>query len=209
MKNVIILISTILSFHSFSQGSTYYVSIKRMICASAGTDNVELYVTNPSGSTSLVPVSNIFTNTSQFGTDVNNVFNSIYSQGYQLVPVQITGNSTQLNGCTISVANYLFGKNWTLTSQELDSANSTQLSILNLYPNPTNGLVQVEYENKLFHKPTNLIVYDSKGIVLINETIVLNSSSISVDISMLNEGEYFVVLFNKKEFCEAKKVIKQ
>ncbi len=111
MKSFVVLITTILSFQSFAQGSTYYVSIKRTICPTAGTDETILYVTNPAGLTTIVPVANLFTSTPQFGTDVNNVFNSIYSQGYQLVPVQITGNSTSLNGCTVAMSNYLFGKN--------------------------------------------------------------------------------------------------
>ena len=111
MKFIVVIVTIILSFQLFAQGSTYYVSIKRTICATAGTDETVLYVTNPVGLTTLFPASNLFTSTSQFGTDVNNVFNSIYSLGYQLVPVQITGNSTSLNGCIVSVANYLFGKN--------------------------------------------------------------------------------------------------
>ena len=208
MKFIIVIVTIILSFELFAQGSTYYVSIKRTICSTTGTDETVLYVTDPAGLTTLFPTSNLFTSTSQFGTDVNNVFNSIYSLGYQLVPVPITSNSTNLNGCLVSVANYLFGKNWTLSSQELDSANITQLSILNLYPNPTNGLIQIDYDYKLFHKPTNIILYDENGIILINESIE-SSTPIDLDISKLPNGEYFVVLFNKRVFCEAKKVIKR
>ncbi len=209
MKILIIIISTFLSLQIFAQGSTYYVSMKRTICASAGTDVTEIFVTDPTGVTTQTTVANAITNTSQFGSDVNSIFNNIYSLGYQLVPVQITSNSSVVNGCNVGVSNYLFGKNWTLTSQELDSANSTQLNIINVFPNPTNGYVKIKFDYKQFHKPTNVIVYDANGIVLINELISLSSDILDLDIARLADGEYFVVLMNNKEFCEAKKLIKR
>jgi hypothetical protein len=83
--------------------------MKRTICAS--TDVTEIFVTDPTGLTTQTTVANAITNTSQFGSDVNSIFNNIYSLGYQLVPVQITGYSSVVNGCTVAVGYYLFGKN--------------------------------------------------------------------------------------------------
>ena len=66
-------------------------------------------------------------------------------------------------------------------------AGDAFLSQLSIYPNPTNGRVQI-----LNAQNTNLTIYDVLGKVLMSRT--LNNANESLDLSQLLSGTYFVAL---------------
>ena len=72
---------------------------------------------------------------------------------------------------------------------------------MNLYPNPTSGVVSVQNNSAL--PIENVEVYSITG------QKVLTSTSKQIDLSALNSGVYFVKLIAQEGTSITKKVVKQ
>jgi len=92
-----------------------------------------------------------------------------------------------------------------------------QLGITKLYPNPTSGFTNVNYICNIENQPIQIIVYNSKGYVVIKQYLSVQNSekniqnpinnNIVLNTSTLKSGEYYVLLISKKTYCLAKKII--
>ena len=79
-------------------------------------------------------------------------------------------------------------------------------STVNIYPNPTKGLLRVEISGDGENNPVSLQVYDMSGKVLVQESNVVSSTAI--DLSDKPAGIYILRLTGDKEKKEWK-IIKE
>lgn len=85
--------------------------------------------------------------------------------------------------------------------ENLSVASSDFSAEVNLYPNPTSGVVSIQNNSAL--PIENVEVYSITG------QKVLTSTSTQIDLSALNSGVYFIKLIAAKETSITKKVVKQ
>jgi len=81
-----------------------------------------------------------------------------------------------------------------------------QVADVNVYPNPTNSILTVEFLNPNFFTTVKISVINIFGEI-INEQDSLPSSSTSLDFSNLNSGIYFLSI-ESKHLTFIKKIIK-
>ena len=82
---------------------------------------------------------------------------------------------------------------------ETNYENSAQKKLINtnakfdfnIYPNPTTGIVYVEIDN-YNDSPIPISVYDYSGSLIYN--LVANQSFISIDLSDMKPGIYFMII---------------
>lgn len=74
-------------------------------------------------------------------------------------------------------------------------------SALNLYPNPTNALCHLEWENNI--KDGNIVVMDVHGVVLFKQSGV-GGTSFTLDLNYLSYGVYFVQLIDGNSIIQSK-----
>jgi hypothetical protein len=91
MKNYLILFSLIISFNTFSQSGMYIVTEKfDGMSATPTFDSV--FVTNPSGTTTVQTIPHINLNLKNHNSSLNLIFNNIVSLGYKMTengPMQL------------------------------------------------------------------------------------------------------------------------
>lgn len=94
-------------------------------------------------------------------------------------------NNTRSNRSTIS-----FGG-------QASSVTEHNLKNISLYPNPSNGIFQLDFSSTVKDK-VDIQVYDLSGKLVYqhNPIITMGSVSIKMDLSMLQEGVYSVVIDN-------------
>jgi len=85
--------------------------------------------------------------------------------------------------------------------EELSVASSDFSAEVNLYPNPTSGVVSIQNNSAL--PIENVEVYSITG------QTILTSTSTQIDLSALNSGVYFVKLIAEEGTSITKKVVKQ
>ncbi len=93
----------------------------------------------------------------------------------------------------------------TITVMNCNGIEEIENNTISIYPNPTNGLLNVSIINKT--SDMNLIeIYDSMGKLVVKENLVNDLSSINVN--HLSNGIYFIKIKTDKEFI-TKRIIKQ
>ena len=75
-----------------------------------------------------------------------------------------------------------------------------------LFPNPANNIVNIHCNN-LDKEAVKVEVYNSKGIMVLQELIFQNNETIQINISNLNAGIYFIH-FNNNDIIETKRLFK-
>ncbi|MEZ5038123.1 MAG: T9SS type A sorting domain-containing protein [Chitinophagales bacterium] len=75
----------------------------------------------------------------------------------------------------------LFNKKNVLTNQ------------LNLYPNPSNGIFNIEMPKSLSNKANDIAIYDSNGKLVLSTQTSLESN-LKIDISTISKGTYWMIL---------------
>ncbi len=85
------------------------------------------------------------------------------------------------------------------------STNDNQLEQFSLFPNPTNGLLNINLNNQT--ESTNLEIVDSLGRIVHKST--LRSSQNTIDVSYLQSGIFFVRLIDSKNNSQTIKFIKK
>ena len=99
------------------------------------------------------------------------------------------GNSKYCNG-VLARASLVSNYGWTITDGGLDcltSVEELESSKVNLYPNPTNNIINIEGLNKNEYNPIQ--VFDVQGKLVITKTI---SEKGKIDLSELNKGVYVI-----------------
>lgn len=83
----------------------------------------------------------------------------------------------------------------------IEKSNNKNLKI---YPNPTNGIIQIDYHTKI-NTEVSLVIQDLFGHVVFESTKYLNSTKI--DISELKPGIYIIKLMHSKHTIEHIKLL--
>lgn len=208
MKKLLLIVSLIfIGRMSFAQNNMYMIT-EKIAMNPPGIDS--LFVTSPTGTTIGYSLPNYAVNPAGHDSQFNLILNNIINTGYQLADM---GNWYSTTSITPSLYNYLIRtiflkEPWTLASQELDSANSTQLNINKIFPNPTDGISTLECSYTNGFEPVELIVYDLNGFIVLKHLINKSTlNSFDVDFSKLSNGEYFVTLKNNKVYCKPVNII--
>ena len=82
----------------------------------------------------------------------------------------------------------------------------TETNVLNIYPNPTNGLLSLNLKNTGFNA-TLLSVINTSGNTI--ETINIDNVKTHIDFSNLNSGIYFLILKNSMQTFNEKLIIQK
>ncbi len=78
--------------------------------------------------------------------------------------------------------------------------NDRLISSLNIYPNPTKGLISVELDD-LINQPLTLLVYNSNFKVVKTVNLKSADATETIDLSDLSNGIYFIsILSDHKSF---------
>ena len=102
----------------------------------------------------------------------------VYKKGYYVAQAIVNGKLLRLS--------YLIN-----SSQGAASIPNIEISHINVFPNPSNGLLQIDQGNFAFEK---YIIHNSMG-----QKVQEDSFSSKLDISSLPEGLYFLSLINSNE----------
>lgn len=109
-------------------------------------------------------------------------------------------NGTGSNGCTNSA-------NVNVTVNACTGLNEITSSLVSVYPNPNNGILNISLTSELSHNST-LEVYDALGKLVVKQALTKELNS--VNISNLDNGIYvFKVLNNSNNTVKIGKLIKQ
>jgi hypothetical protein len=74
-----------------------------------------------------------------------------------------------------------------------------------LYPNPANDNVNIKVEGLLSNEKTIIEVVDIYGKVIYSNSI--NNINLSIDLSNISSGIYFVLVRNQKQIIKTEKLI--
>ena len=98
----------------------------------------------------------------------------------------------------------IFPINWGATPNNfLVAGVDDELSFINLSinPNPAENILNINLNG--YHAINNIKIYDVKG------NVVKNTNETTINISELNSGVYFVLLFNNEKLIGTKMFIKK
>lgn len=86
------------------------------------------------------------------------------------------------------------------------SVNTNEFLGLNIYPNPTNGILTISSSNNLINAKTQII--DLRGRIISNRFSLLNQNEMKLDISELAQGSYLLII-EDDNYKSVKTIIKQ
>lgn len=161
-----------------------------------GTPNVELFASMPSGSE---PTGLTFTPDYKYG-----FFSVQHPSGSNTPQEDATGNSIVFNASTTIV----FALNDNIGDDEsLSIEDQNLVKGIKLYPNPTNGLVTLEFASSTQGKDLSVEVNDILGRRLASyKNLEVNGNQVSLDLNQVKAGNQ-VLLLNVK-IGDAKHVVK-
>ncbi len=85
------------------------------------------------------------------------------------------------------------------------SDHPLEIRDLSIYPNPNDGIFVIDLGE--LSGRFNLQVIASTGAVVVNSTLNLNGSAISLNYNDLNMGFYYIRIFNHESFYQGKLII--
>jgi hypothetical protein len=88
-------------------------------------------------------------------------------------------------------------------------AEFRQYEQLSAYPNPTNGMVNIELRN-LMNNPSEITILDALGRLIYQNTLDKNSqflNTLSIDLNSYPKGLYFVTLKSGDKIGQSKIVL--
>lgn len=124
--------------------------------------------------------------------------------GKQTIPAlaNISNTSNIVAGIKI-----IIGKNTVSTSIN-QQPNIKETAAFNVYPNPTNGIVKIDWAS-LSQKPNSVQIFDITGKLLVTKNIEANDLSTELNIAEYTNGLYLVKIISKDGNTVVKKVFKQ
>lgn len=90
-----------------------------------------------------------------------------------------------------SGGNYTTSQSVSFTNQSLSNDDFDSLNNISLYPNPTNGILNIS-ANPVLGSPKNVTIYNNLGQIV--KTVNANSNEFSVDTANFSSGVYFIKL---------------
>lgn len=124
--------------------------------------------------------------------------------GKQTIPA-LANISNTVN--TVAGIKIIIGKN-TLSTSISEQAPVKETTTFNVYPNPTNGIVKIDWAS-LSQKPSSVQIFDVTGKLLITNNMEDNDLSAELNISEYTNGLYLVKIISKDGNTVVKKVFKQ
>ncbi len=163
--------------------------------------SVATYITNDYwGSISYI-VDNNSTNTEVEVTTTTYRYHLTSTITGQVVDIWIPNNPFTGSGLQVEYSLHLFDPDW----DNVEDVNN--LSMFNLYPNPTNTQVNIEYELKNI-QTSNIEVYNNLGQLIYQKEINKSrKGNISIDISNYQKGLYFVKFISNNSTKTEKLII--
>lgn len=107
----------------------------------------------------------------------------------------------------VSGINIIIGKNTVSTSIN-QQANIKETAAFNVYPNPTNGIVKIDWTT-VSQRPNSVQIFDITGKLLITKNLDNNELSTELNIAEYTNGMYLVKIITKDGNTVVKKVFKQ
>ena len=134
---------------------------------------------------------------------LNVILNGVINMGYKLVYVY--SNSTY----NVDKMTYYFAKPWISTSSELDEADASQLTITG-YPNPTNGIINLEILYKNGNEPNENVVINEGGFIIYTKQFehIESGEIVTIDLSAQKTGIFFITAKNLVYYSSLIKVIR-
>jgi hypothetical protein len=86
------------------------------------------------------------------------------------------------------------------------SIDDLQLTKLDIYPNPSNGIVTIDFSNSA-NKMINIELININGQVLYSENFEITNSTKTIDLSSYSNGIYFMLLKSNDSFIKRKIVL--
>lgn len=135
------------------------------------------------------------------------------SSGYRSVPNDSTKNNyynIQFHNNSQPVVDYRFKFNQSEENVLIENDRKlieklTTNNKISLFPNPTEGQVNINYNDKFYLGPLEIKVYDIQGNLLLTKEI---SSGSKIDLSNFKNGIYFIQFFALDNKISEHKVIK-
>ncbi len=124
--------------------------------------------------------------------------------GKQTIPALANINNTVNK---VSGINIIIGKN-TVSTSISEQPKVKETAAINVYPNPTNGIVKIDWE-ALNQKPNAVQIFDITGKLIVTKNIEANDLSAELNISEYTNGLYLVKVISKDGDTVVKKVFKQ
>ncbi len=82
---------------------------------------------------------------------------------------------------------------------------ATDNQIINIYPNPTNGILNIETDIIMYN--SKIDIYNAFGILVLSERIMNTENSININV--LNNGIYLIKIIENDKIVSIKKIVKQ
>lgn len=196
MKKLLIILFVAVTSLSYGQ-SGIVILTEEFTIAAPWTATVHITLAN--GTSTSTPITAENTSVAQHETDLNNLINTITSQGYQI----ITAPSGW--GCYGCIANsglrrIFFGIPWTTKVDELTMSSDLK-NELRIYPNPVQNEINIQIDKRV---PIGWSFY----IVDINGLIVFKENESIIDISVLSNGSYMLYAVKENEYLDGIRFIK-
>ena len=196
MKKIFIILFIAITSSSYSQTGIVILTEEFTIAAPW---TATVHITLSDGTSTSTPITAENISVAQHEIDLNNLINTITSQGYQII------TAPQGWGCYGCINNsglrrIFFGNPWTLASDELTTSSDLKNKI-SIYPNPVHNEINIQIGSQA---PIGWSFY----IVDINGLIVMKEEESIIDISVLSNGSYIVYAVKEKEYLNGIKFIK-
>lgn len=89
----------------------------------------------------------------------------------------------------------------------MEEANTSQL---NIFPNPSDGLINIEIIGSLAYNWSDIYVVNTAGYIVYKTSIdAVSGKLLKTNLSKLNSGTYFIRLVAKNKYSMAGKIIIQ
>ncbi len=152
--------------------------------------NDGMIILNPSGGTA--PFTYSWTGPSGFTASTKDIFN--IAAGLYTVTI------TDSKGCE-----------FILTDIEIFNVlniNKNKLIAFELYPNPTDGIINIVFNHNLSNEFISITVYDISGRKIQSNEFEQNNHFYTIDLSELSSGTYFISIQNENQIL-TQKVVKE
>ena len=161
-----------------------------------------VFVTNPLGVTVKYQIPYWNVDISGHDSQLSIIFNGIINLGYKnMYPIySIVSSSERV---------FYFAKPWTSGSSELHQAKTSQLSVKG-FPNPTNGIVNIELSYSKGFEPKEIVVINEGGFIIYTKQLVHIESgeTVTIDLSSQKSGLYLITAKNSVHYSPLIKVIR-
>jgi plastocyanin len=125
--------------------------------------------------------------------------------GGLLLPAQLTPGTHYY----VCVPHAEFGMKGTIIVQSTTGVNDiSSKTDVSIFPNPSNGVFQLEINSSQSSQNYELSVYDISGATVLTTLLSNDKNKHSIDLSEFPKGIYFIRVYNEAEFFTKRIVVK-